>query len=41
MDEQREKFQQILDRYSKLGWMPKEDLDWLIEALATMLSQAS
>ena len=37
MDDKQERFRQILDRFNKLGWMPREDLVWLLETLAELL----
>jgi len=37
MDDKQERFRQILDRFNKLGWMPREDLMWLLETLAELL----
>ena len=33
----QEKFRQIMDKYEFLGWMPKEDLDWILAILAKLL----
>ncbi|MFL9458025.1 hypothetical protein AB0756_39905 [Tolypothrix campylonemoides VB511288_2] len=32
-------FQEIHDRYTKLGWLPRKDLLWLFEVLQHMLEQ--
>lgn len=37
MDDKQEQFRLILARYKKLGWMPREDLDWILAALAELL----
>lgn len=37
MDDKQEKYSLILDRYKKLGWMPREDLDWILATLAELL----
>ena len=37
MDDKQERFRQILDRFNKLGWIPREDLVWVLETLAELL----
>lgn len=37
MSDKQEQFRQILDRFNKLGWMPREDLVWVLETLAELL----
>ena len=37
MDEKKEQFRLILKRYAKLGWMPREDLDWILKTLTELL----
>jgi hypothetical protein len=32
-----EKFRQIMSRFKKLGWLPREDLDWILATLAELL----
>ena len=29
-----ERLQQIQEKFAKLGWMPREDIGWLMETLA-------
>lgn len=33
----QEKFRQIMERYKLLGWLPKEDLGWILVTLAELL----
>jgi hypothetical protein len=33
----QEKFRQIMGRYEFLGWLPREDLDWILATLAELL----
>ena len=33
----QEIFRQIMDRYKLLGWLPREDLDWILATLAELL----
>jgi hypothetical protein len=37
MSDKQEQFRLILERYDKLGWMPREDLDWILKTLAELL----
>jgi hypothetical protein len=37
MNDKQEQYRQILDRYKKLGWMPREDLEWILATLAELL----
>jgi len=39
MDDKQKRFRQILDKFKKLGWMPREDLDWVLETLAELLNE--
>jgi hypothetical protein len=33
----QEKFRQIMGRYKLLGWLPREDLDWILATLTELL----
>ncbi|MFO0053486.1 MAG: hypothetical protein ACK53Q_11155 [Dolichospermum sp.] len=37
MSDKQEQFRQIIERFKKLGWMPREDLIWVLETLAELL----
>lgn len=31
-----QRFQEIQSKYAKLGWMPREDILWLMEVLGSL-----
>ena len=37
MNDKQEQYRQILARYEKLGWMPREDLEWILATLSELL----